>query len=65
MKTYQLVIEGQDKYFKTDAESEQIQGAIDFVKNGEVTLDKILVAIRMLGFKATPITIEPVDIFEV
>lgn len=65
MKTYELLIEGTSKYFKTDASVEVIQQAIDFVKNSEVTLDKVLTAIRMLGHKATPLNIEPVDIFEV
>ena len=65
MKTYEIIIEGQSKYFKSMAESSEIQEAIDFVKKGEVSLDKLLQALRMLGFKSTPLTIEPVDIFEV
>lgn len=65
MKTYEIIIEGNSKYFKSEAESQDIQTAIDFIKNGEVQLDKLLQALRMLGFKSTPLTIDPVDIFEV
>jgi hypothetical protein len=65
MKTYEIIIEGNSKYFKSEAESHDIQTAIDFIKNGEVQLDKLLQALRMLGFKATQVKIDPVDIFEV
>lgn len=64
MKTYQINIEGQEKFFKSEAESAQIQEAIEFVKRGEVSLEKLLQALRLLGFKSTPITIDPIDIFE-
>jgi hypothetical protein len=65
MKTYLIEIEGTEHYFKSDASSEEIQQAIEFVKNGEVQLEKVLVAIRMLGRKATPIKLDPVDMFAV
>lgn len=65
MKTYEILIEGKSYYFKTNAEEVQIQQAIDFVKTTEPTLDKVLIAIRMLGAKATPVTINPENIFEI
>jgi len=72
MKTYQFNINGQyedavnqDKYFvKTDAEVTVIEEAIEFIQKGEVSVDKLLQAIRILGYKATEVKIEPVETFE-
>lgn len=55
--TYGITIEGQDAFFKTEANEFAIEQAINFVKHGEPTLEKLLVAIRMLGHKATPIAL--------
>ena len=65
MKTYEIQIEGKTHYFKTDADLDTIENAITFVKQGEVSLDKVLIAIRMLGHKATPVTVNPEFVFEV
>lgn len=55
--TYGITIEGQDAFFKTEANEFAIEQAINFIKHGEPTLEKLLVAIRMLGHKATPIAL--------
>lgn len=65
MKTYEIIIEKKSVYIKTDAPSEAIQGAINFVPKGSKYIERLLQGLRLQGFKATPITIEPVDIFEV
>jgi hypothetical protein len=65
MKTYEITIEGKNYYFKSEADSEQINNAIEFIRTTEVSFEKFLQAVRLLGFKTTPITLDPVDIFEV
>jgi len=65
MKTYQFNIEGSKHFVKTDAQTEAIAEAIEFVQKGEVNIDKLLQALRILGFKATELKIEPVEVFEV
>lgn len=57
LKTFEVEIEGESGYFKTDATEFAIEQAINFVKHGEPTVEKLLVAIRMLGHKATPIAL--------
>ena len=65
MKTYLLVIQGQEVYFKSDAEAVTIQQAINFIPKGEKYVERLLQAIRLQGAKATPVTLDPVEIFEV
>jgi len=65
MKTYQFNIEGSTFFVKTDAPVSEIKQAIEFVNKGEVNVDKLLQALRILGYKATELKIEPVEIFEV
>ena len=65
MKTHQFNIEGSKYFVKTDAETASILEAIEFINKGEVNIDKLLQAIRILGFKATELKIEPVETFEV
>lgn len=72
MKTYQidiktqgeLTLETETVFIKSDAESFDVQQAIDFVKKGEKYVDRLLQALRVLGFKAQEVKINPVDIFE-
>lgn len=65
MKTYEIVIQGQSVYVKTDAEPNTVQQAINFVPKGEKYVERLLQAIRISGAKATELKIEPVEIFEV
>lgn len=67
MKTYEFTSNGEHFfYIKTDASSEDVEKAIAFVsKDGDKYVERFLQALRVLGFKATQISIEPVDIFEV
>jgi len=65
MKTYQFNIEGSTFFVKTDAPVSEIKQAIEFVKKAETNIEKTLQAIRILGYKATELKIEPVEIFEV
>lgn len=65
MKLYEINIEGEIKYIKSDATSAQVEEAIEFIKRSEVSIDKLLQALRILGSKATELKIEPVDVFEV
>jgi len=65
MKTYQFNIEGDTFFVKTDAPVSEIEQAVEFVKKAEINIEKILQAIRILGYKATELKIEPVEIFEV
>lgn len=65
MKNYEILHENTSNYIKTDAESTQIATAIQFVQAGvEPSIEKLLVALRTLGFKATQIKVDPVDVFE-
>jgi hypothetical protein len=65
MKTIEIFFKfsNTSKFVKTDATSEEIQNAINFIPDTDI--DKILSALRILGRKATEIKLEPVDIFEV
>ncbi len=65
MKLYEILIEGQTKFFKSDATSTEIEASIDFIKVGEVSIEKLLQALRTLGHKATEVKLEPVDVFEI
>lgn len=62
--TYGITIEGETFYFKSEANEFAIEQALAFVRNGEVTLDKLLVAVRMLGHKATPIALNVEKVFQ-
>lgn len=65
MKTYAIIINGREEFFKTTASEEKIEQAVMFVKMGDThTLEKLMMALRTLGEKASPINIEPVQIFE-
>jgi methenyltetrahydromethanopterin cyclohydrolase len=67
VKTYEFLTRGEHFfYIKTDAESADIEKAIAFVSSeGEDYANRFLQALRILGFKATQVKIDPVDIFEV
>lgn len=73
MKTYEIVLvtntedtqTKQSVYIKSDAESRDIQHAINFVKLGERYIERLLQALRVLGHKAQEVKINPIDIFEV
>jgi hypothetical protein len=66
VKTYQINNEGQDKYVKTDAGKLDVQRAIDFLANapGEKTIESLLIALRVLGFKATQVKVEAEEVFD-
>ena len=61
--TYGITIDEETFYFKSEANEFAIEQALNFVRNGEVTLDKLLVAVRMLGYKATPIALNVEKVF--
>lgn len=68
MKTYEIKFtqSGNTHFVKTEATSDQVQEAIDFVKRGaEQNIEKLLQALRILGFKATEVKVEAIDVFEV
>lgn len=73
MKTFKIVtlqeVDGElvevEAYIKTEANSDKVQQAIQFVKMGQdPTIDKLLQALRTLGSKATQIKLESEATFE-
>lgn len=69
MKTYEInIIDGEHTkthYIKTDAGKMDVQQAIDFVKNGmEKSVEKLLVALRVLGFTAREQKVEAEESFD-
>lgn len=65
MKTYEILIGQESKYILTDAGKMDVQKAIDFVSTSQdKDVAKLLVAVRMLGFKAREVKIEPEEVFE-
>jgi hypothetical protein len=69
MKTYQInIVNGEQAtihYVKTDASKLDTQKAIDFVSlSGEKSIDKLLVALRVLGFTAREVKVEAEEAFD-
>jgi hypothetical protein len=53
------------KYVKTEANAEGVEQAIDFIRRGEQSVDKLLQALRILGYKCHEVKLEPVAILAV
>ena len=71
MKTYEVNI-NQDAatfvthYISTDADKLTFQKALDFVAlGGEKTAEKILVAVRVLGYKAREVKVNAEETFDI
>jgi hypothetical protein len=70
MKTFEIIMynEGASSshFIKTDASKESISDAIVFLRKapGEKSIESLLIALRVLGFKATQIKLEAEDVFE-
>ena len=65
MNTFELRVEGDREYIKTEATAEQFERVLDFVKTAEnYNTSMILPALRALGYKSQAITIEATQSFE-
>lgn len=65
MKTYEIQTTDGSKFIKTEASTEQIQEAINFITHKEgATVEKLLQGLRLLGYKSTEIKLDAVDVFE-
>lgn len=71
MKTYEIQIKGEEvgeptvtHFIKTDASTEEIQQTVQFVARGKRSIDGLLQGLRILGYKASEVKVEPVDVFE-
>jgi hypothetical protein len=72
VKTYEINIINPNEttdvhthYVRTDAEKMDVQNAINFVKmGGERSVDKLLVALRVLGFTAREQKVEAEESFD-
>lgn len=71
MKTYELVIEthiegvreSETHFFKTDASEEDIKTTVEFVGKGKRNIEGVLQGLRILGYKAQEVKVNPVDVF--
>lgn len=76
MKTYQIDItnlrdeetglySNSTHFVTTDADKLAFQKALDFVAlGGEKSIDKVLVAVRVLGFKAREVKVTAEEVFD-
>lgn len=74
MKTYEIHINNElptgeretyTHYVSTDADKLAFQKALDFVAlGGEKTVEKVLVAVRVLGFKAREVKVQAEEVFD-
>jgi hypothetical protein len=73
MKTYEINISQLDgenmshitHFVSTDADKLSFQKALDFVAlGGERNIDKVLVAVRVLGFKAREVKVQAEESFD-
>jgi hypothetical protein len=73
MKTYEInilqqaegLIEGSTHFVSTDADKMTFQKALDFVAlGGDRTIEKVLVAVRVLGFKAREVKVQAEEVFD-
>jgi sporulation-control protein spo0M len=72
MKTYEINITNPldigditAHYVSTDADKMTFQKALDFVAlGGDKTIDKVLVAVRVLGFKARELKVTAEEVFD-
>jgi hypothetical protein len=61
MELYEIHFGEEVKYVKTEASVEQVEQAIDFIRRGEQSVDKLLQALRILGHKCHEVKLEPVE----
>lgn len=71
MKTYEInvLVEEEEAvkshFITTDASKLEVQGAINFVRQGtEHNIEKLLIALRVLGFKARELKVTAEESFD-
>lgn len=65
MKVYKIINEttGEKIYIRTNADEETVEFALSFIPDTDV--QKLLQAIRIQGFKASEVKLDPVRTFKV
>ena len=66
MKTFEINHGENSHFITTDAGKMDVQSAIDFMKRGgaETSIDKLLQALRILGFKAREVKVQAEEVFD-